>query len=194
MALSRHHRLVVFLLPLQLAHGRIFNLWKTSQEGNWPSTLLSDDWFTFESYDSGSGSSYSPISGSSVRNWFAAESLATTEDLAFVEPNGSAVLRVDNTNVVKDGERRYSVSLATRERYGFGHLFVFDVKHVSSVVLFHSCLALKSRSQAPVGCSVWPSIWTRGGQADGGYVSCLKATPNTDIVQADRHLPRHQLQ
>ncbi|KAF8600516.1 hypothetical protein BDV93DRAFT_447343 [Ceratobasidium sp. AG-I] len=68
---------------------------------------------------------------------------ATSEGLAYVTPEGQAVMRVDNTTVLSSGQPRKSVRIESYKRYN-GGLFILDI------------------AKAPYGCSVWPAFWTVG--------------------------------
>lgn len=64
--------------------------------------------------------------------------------LAYVDAGGQAIIKVDNTSFVPYNEKRNSVRITTRDYFNVGTVWVADVAHL------------------PFGCSVWPSIWTKG--------------------------------
>jgi hypothetical protein len=86
-------------------------------------------------------------------NWVD-QSLATTENLAYVDGNGKIILRVDNTTNVPYNDKRDTVRLTdyvkklpvynlqvritTTNSFPVGSVFLLDALHV------------------PYGCSVWP--------------------------------------
>lgn len=51
---------------------------------------------------------------------------AFSQGLAYVRPDGVAVMKVDNTTFLQEGEKRNSVRIHTKNKYGFG-LFVADI-------------------------------------------------------------------
>jgi hypothetical protein len=69
---------------------------------------------------------------------------SNASSVAFVNPAGNAILKVDNTTNVLYEQKRNSVRLQSNVAYGLGSVFVFDAIHM------------------PYGCSVWPSFWTAG--------------------------------
>jgi len=71
---------------------------------------------------------------------------ASSDNLAYVNPQGNAIIRVDNTTTVEGTGVLYrnSVRLTSKDPYSVGSLFVIDALHL------------------PYGCSVWPSIWLNG--------------------------------
>ncbi|KAF9023115.1 hypothetical protein BDZ89DRAFT_1136873 [Hymenopellis radicata] len=83
---------------------------------------------------------------------FVDHATATSDQLAFVNTAGNAVLRVDNVSVVSTNALglayRNSVKIKTQDVYPLGSLITADITHM------------------PFGCSVWPSFWTLGGTDD----------------------------
>jgi hypothetical protein len=90
------------------------------------------------------------------------QSLATTDSLAYVDGNGKAIIKVDNTTNVAYNDKRDSVRLTdgvkncqftyglqvritTTNSFPVGSVFLLDALHV------------------PYGCSVWP------GEASGSH-------------------------
>jgi len=69
---------------------------------------------------------------------------ATSQKLAYISPQGTAIIKVDNTTNVPTGGDRNSIRIASQELYPIGSLWVVDLLHI------------------PYGCSVWPSVWTTG--------------------------------
>ncbi|TBU23644.1 concanavalin A-like lectin/glucanase domain-containing protein [Dichomitus squalens] len=76
--------------------------------------------------------------------WWLNETEATAEHLAYVNDAGRAIIRVDNTTNVPQGQDRNTIRLTTKDSYDFGSLWVFDATHL------------------PYGCSVWPAFWAKG--------------------------------
>ncbi|KAB5594009.1 glycosidase C21B10,07 [Ceratobasidium theobromae] len=74
---------------------------------------------------------------------YLSKSDATSAGLAYVQSDGVAVLKVDNTTTLAQGQPRKSVRIQSNNQYSSG-LFVADILHM------------------PFGCSVWPAFWTVG--------------------------------
>lgn len=72
------------------------------------------------------------------------ESYATSQRLAYVDSQGNAIIKVDNTTDVAMGQNRSSVRITTRDTYDVGSLWIIDLSHM------------------PFGCSVWPAFWSFG--------------------------------
>ncbi|KAI0070212.1 hypothetical protein K474DRAFT_1609105 [Panus rudis PR-1116 ss-1] len=69
---------------------------------------------------------------------------SNSSSLAYVDGNGRAIIRVDNTSFVPYNEKRNSVKITSTDAYEPGTIWVFDATHL------------------PYGCSVWPAFWTKG--------------------------------
>ncbi|KZP25000.1 glycoside hydrolase family 16 protein [Athelia psychrophila] len=69
---------------------------------------------------------------------------ATSQQLAYVSPTGTAIVKVDNSSIVPLGGKRNSMRLTSTDAYPVGSLFIIDASHL------------------PFGCSVWPAVWTTG--------------------------------
>lgn len=65
---------------------------------------------------------------------------AFANKLAYVRDDGVAIMRVDNTTWLAPGQKRDSVRIHTRTKYGKG-LFIADIL------------------QMPYGPSQWPAYW-----------------------------------
>ncbi|KAI0336816.1 hypothetical protein GY45DRAFT_1238036 [Cubamyces sp. BRFM 1775] len=93
--------------------------------------------------------------------WWVDQPTAATDQLAYVNQAGNAIIRVDNTTNVPDqgaDTRRNTIRITTHDFYDFGSLWVFDAKHV------------------PYGCTVWPAFWTKGPVwPDNGEIDILEA-------------------
>ncbi|KZS87007.1 hypothetical protein SISNIDRAFT_323946 [Sistotremastrum niveocremeum HHB9708] len=76
--------------------------------------------------------------------WWVNENDAFTQNLAFVNGAGNAVLKVDNSTNVPWNTKRNSIRITTTDTYNFGSLWIIDVLHL------------------PFGCSVWPAFWSFG--------------------------------
>ncbi|KAI0313330.1 concanavalin A-like lectin/glucanase domain-containing protein [Amylostereum chailletii] len=76
--------------------------------------------------------------------WWLDRASATQQQLAYVDENGHAILKVDNTSNVPFNEKRNTVRITSQDFYGVGSLWIVDLAHL------------------PWGCSVWPAFWTKG--------------------------------
>ncbi|KAI0039863.1 glycoside hydrolase family 16 protein [Auriscalpium vulgare] len=76
--------------------------------------------------------------------WWLDQPNATQQGLAYVDGNGRAVMRVDNTTNVPWNYKRNSIRITSQDFYDVGSLWVIDLTHI------------------PYGCSVWPAFWTKG--------------------------------
>ncbi|KAH7924694.1 glycoside hydrolase family 16 protein [Leucogyrophana mollusca] len=76
--------------------------------------------------------------------WWLDQSNATTQGLAYVNSEGNAIIKVDNTTNVPLGQKRNSIRITSQDVYDLGSLWIIDVNHI------------------PYGCSVWPAFWTFG--------------------------------
>ncbi|KAG9058872.1 hypothetical protein FS842_000069 [Serendipita sp. 407] len=94
---------------------------------------------------------------------------AFASGLAYVREDGIAVMRVDNTTWLPEGQKRNSVRVHTTKSYGQG-LFIADIV------------------QMPYGCSVWPAYWSNGANwPAGGEIDIIEGTQNTTINQSTLH-------
>lgn len=72
------------------------------------------------------------------------ESYAISQRLAYVDSQGNAIIKVDNTTDVPMGQNRSTVRITTQDTYDVGSLWMIDLSHI------------------PFGCSVWPAFWSFG--------------------------------
>jgi len=94
---------------------------------------------------------------------------AFSQGLAYVRPDGVAVMKVDNTTQLQEGEKRNSVRIHTKNKYGHG-LFIADIL------------------QMPYGCSVWPAYWSNGDNwPAGGEIDVIEGTQNSTSNQSTLH-------
>ncbi|KAK7435774.1 hypothetical protein VKT23_011621 [Stygiomarasmius scandens] len=79
---------------------------------------------------------------------FLGQSQAVNSNLTFVDSNGHAIIKVDNTTNGQNDPTfgRDTVYLMSNDLMTIGSLLVFDAIHI------------------PVGCSVWPALFTQGQQ------------------------------
>ncbi|PFH47858.1 glycoside hydrolase family 16 protein [Amanita thiersii Skay4041] len=103
--------------------------------------------------------------------------VAMSSKLTFVDGNGHAIVRVDNTTTITlpaPGQfvHRNSVRITTQDTYGFGNLIMIDVHHL------------------PWGCSVWPSFWTLGTRNEwpgGGEIDIIEGINKMTTNQMALH-------
>ncbi|OBZ77862.1 putative glycosidase C21B10.07 [Grifola frondosa] len=72
------------------------------------------------------------------------EATATSQQLAYINDAGNAIIKVDNTTTVANGSMRNSIRITTQDLYDYGSIWVMDAVHL------------------PYGCSVWPAFWAKG--------------------------------
>ena len=75
--------------------------------------------------------------------WWLDEQDAMSQGLAYVDDNGRAIIKVDNTSNVPFNQKRNTVRITSTDSYGVGSLWIIDLLHL------------------PWGCSVWPAFWTK---------------------------------
>ncbi|KAG8779182.1 hypothetical protein FRC12_024596 [Ceratobasidium sp. 428] len=76
---------------------------------------------------------------------------AMAQNLAYVNPAGNAIIKVDNTTVGNPDDMafgRASVKMNTTQPFNKGSLVIMDAIHF------------------PYGCSVWPAYWSQGSPED----------------------------
>lgn len=94
---------------------------------------------------------------------------ATAAGLAYVQDDGTVVMKVDNTNTYPSGGQRPSVRISSKNSYTEG-LIVLDVQSM------------------PYGCGVWPAFWTVGGAwPAGGEIDIVEGVNNVDHNQYTLH-------
>ncbi|EMD34925.1 glycoside hydrolase family 16 protein [Gelatoporia subvermispora B] len=98
------------------------------------------------------------------------QSLATTDQLAFVNGAGNAIIKVDNTSFVPYNDKRDSVRITTEDYFPVGSVFIIDAAHL------------------PYGCSVWPSFWTKGPNWPiGGEIDIIEGVNQMTFNQMALH-------
>ncbi|EPS94588.1 hypothetical protein FOMPIDRAFT_58348 [Fomitopsis schrenkii] len=93
-----------------------------------------DGWVFYDYYDNTTSGDVEYVS----------QTNATQSKLAYVNDNGAAIIKVDNTTFVPWNDKRDSVRITTSDFFDSGSVFIFDASHM------------------PYGCSIWPSFWTKG--------------------------------
>jgi len=94
---------------------------------------------------------------------------AISKQLAYVENDGTVVIKVDDTNWVSAGANRDSVRISSSKSYT-GGLFVLDVQAM------------------PHGCGVWPAWWTVGPQwPNNGEIDIVEGVHDQQFNQMTLH-------
>ncbi|KAG8679182.1 hypothetical protein FRC09_019154, partial [Ceratobasidium sp. 395] len=100
---------------------------------------------------------------------YQAKSDAIAKKLAYVEPDGTVVMKVDDTNVVSAGANRDSVRISSTKSYT-GGLFVLDVQAM------------------PHGCGVWPAFWSVGpAWPNNGEIDIVEGVHDQQFNQMTLH-------
>ncbi|KAK7453491.1 hypothetical protein VKT23_011768 [Stygiomarasmius scandens] len=96
---------------------------------------------------------------------------AINQDLTFIDGNGHAIIRVDNTTNIPDAPlvNRNTIKITTKDAYPIGSLILIDAYHI------------------PYGCSVWPSFWTLGVNAEWPQAGEI------DVIEAINMLSQNQM-
>ncbi|KAG9083492.1 hypothetical protein FS749_005993 [Ceratobasidium sp. UAMH 11750] len=80
---------------------------------------------------------------------YQSQAAALQQQLAYVNSEGHAIVKVDNTTVGQgDTYGRASIKINSTATFGKGSLVIMDAWHM------------------PYGCSVWPAYWSQGSPAD----------------------------
>ncbi|GHJ89096.1 hypothetical protein NliqN6_5498 [Naganishia liquefaciens] len=91
-------------------------------------------------------------------------------NVAYVDNAGRAILKVDNVTDVPYNEKRNSVKLYSKNYYRPGTVWVMDASHV------------------PVGCSVWPALFTQGTKwPEHGEIDIFEVVNNESANQYALH-------
>jgi len=101
---------------------------------------------------------------------FVSQSVASSSKLAFVNGDGNAIIKVDNTTNVPFNEKRNTVRISSTDTYGVGSLWVADMTHV------------------PFGCSVWPAWWSQAKDwPKGGEIDTFEGVNQVTMNQMALH-------
>jgi len=85
---------------------------------------------------------------------YVSQKTASSDNLAYINSAGNAIMRVDNSTTIQVGQNRNSVRISTADQFEVGSVWISDFLHV------------------PYGCSVWPAfwssslVWPAGGEID----------------------------
>ncbi|KLO11798.1 hypothetical protein SCHPADRAFT_905736 [Schizopora paradoxa] len=101
---------------------------------------------------------------------FVGESTASKSQLAFVNDNGNAIMRVDNFTNLKFGDKRDTIHITSLDLFTVGSVWVADMLHV------------------PFGCSVWPAFWsTAPSWPVGGEIDTFEGINNVLMNRMTLH-------
>ncbi|KAH9840138.1 concanavalin A-like lectin/glucanase domain-containing protein [Rhodofomes roseus] len=107
-----------------------------------------DGWVFYDFYDNTTSGDINYVS----------QANATAEKLAYVDNNGAAIIKVDNTTFVPWNQKRDSVRVTTADYFDLGSVLIMDATHI------------------PYGCGIWPSFWTKGESwPAGGEIDIVEA-------------------
>ncbi|KAL0562771.1 hypothetical protein V5O48_019308, partial [Marasmius crinis-equi] len=102
--------------------------------------------------------------------WWLNSSDSFAQNLAYVNPSGNAILRVDNTSNVPFDQKRNTVRITSKDSYAVGSLWIIDLRHI------------------PYGCSVWPAFWSKGPLwPDNGEIDIIEGINNMAANQMALH-------
>ncbi|KAK0489140.1 glycoside hydrolase family 16 protein [Armillaria novae-zelandiae] len=94
---------------------------------------------------------------------------ATSQGLAYVQADGTTILKVDNTTILQSGQNRASVRISSKTQYSSG-LFIADIYSM------------------PHGCSVWPAYWSVGPDwPNAGEIDVIEGVNQQDLNQYTLH-------
>ncbi|KAK0421627.1 glycoside hydrolase family 16 protein [Armillaria borealis] len=94
---------------------------------------------------------------------------ATSKGLAYVQDDGTTILKVDNSTTLQSGQNRASVRISSKTQYSSG-LFIADIYSM------------------PHGCSVWPAYWSVGPDwPNAGEIDVLEGVNQQDLNQYTLH-------
>jgi len=98
------------------------------------------------------------------------QSLADSDKLTYVNSDGQAIVKVDNTSFVIYNDKRNSVRITTADYFPVNSVILFDASHL------------------PYGCSVWPSFWTKGENwPEGGEIDIVEGVNGMTANQMALH-------
>ncbi|TFY62543.1 hypothetical protein EVJ58_g3801 [Rhodofomes roseus] len=119
-----------------------------------------DSWVFYDNYDNTTNGDVEYVS----------QTNATESKLAYVDSNGAAIIKVDNTSFVPWDDKRDSVRITTSDFFESGSVIIFDASHM------------------PYGCSIWPSFWTKGENwPDGGEIDIMEGINGMTANQMALH-------
>ncbi|KAF9649984.1 glycoside hydrolase family 16 protein [Thelephora ganbajun] len=96
------------------------------------------------------------------------ESRENARDLAYVQSDGTAVLKVDNKGHVPPGGKRRSVRITSKETYNSG-LFIADFWHLAS------------------GPTLWPAFWSGNDWPNNGEIDIVEYVNTGKVNQYTLH-------
>ncbi|THH30577.1 hypothetical protein EUX98_g3615 [Antrodiella citrinella] len=119
-----------------------------------------DDWIFYNNFDN--------LTNGNV-NYLSAKD-AASQQLAYINDRGNAIMKVDNTTTVTYPNRRSSIRINTKDRYTIGTLWIADMLH------------------APYGCSTWPAFWSSAPTwPSGGEIDTFEGVNQVTMSQMGLH-------
>jgi len=101
---------------------------------------------------------------------FVTASQAASQQLAFVNAAGNAIMKVDNKTNVAFNQKRNTVRISTKDRFTVGSVWIADMLHV------------------PFGCSVWPAFWSQAPKwPTGGEIDTFEGVNMVHNSQTSLH-------
>ncbi|KAI0264732.1 concanavalin A-like lectin/glucanase domain-containing protein [Gloeopeniophorella convolvens] len=102
--------------------------------------------------------------------WWLDRDSAFQQNLAYVNEQNRAIVRVDNVSTVPFNEKRNTVRITSQDFYDVGSLWIIDLTHL------------------PYGCSVWPAFWSKGPTwPDNGEIDIIEGINLKDANQYALH-------
>lgn len=93
--------------------------------------------------------------------WWLDKANATAQGLTYVNDDGNAVIKVDDTSYVPFNEKRNAVRITSKDSYNYGSLLIFDVIHLPYGCSVSANFFMITRFSLTLS-KVWPAIWTKG--------------------------------
>jgi len=119
-----------------------------------------NDWNFYDNFDN--------LTNGNV-NYLSAKD-AESQQLAYINSRGNAIMKVDNTTTVKFPDRRNSIRINTKDRYTIGTMWVADMLHT------------------PFGCSTWPAFWSSAPTwPEGGEIDTFEGVNQVTMNQMGLH-------
>jgi hypothetical protein len=106
---------------------------------------------------------------------YQSKSDAVNKGLAYVQDDGTAVLKVDNSTQLSSGQNRASVRITSKKQYSGGSLHIHDVYSRGHSKFNCTGLFIADFYAMPHGCSLWPAYWSVGPNwPNGGEIDILE--------------------
>ncbi|KAH8085990.1 hypothetical protein BXZ70DRAFT_555950 [Cristinia sonorae] len=147
-----------------------------------------NDWNFYANYDN--------LTNGDV-NYLSAKD-AQSQQLAYINSRGNAIMKVDNTSTVKFPDKRNSIRINSKDRYTIGTLWVADMLHAPwGVSVYQAFLHglhyyltffVSCASVLLFQCSVWPAFWSSAPTwPDGGEIDTFEGVNQVTMNQMGLH-------